>query len=305
MPQVRANGIDIEYETFGSDGDPVILLIMGLGGQLTLWPETFCKSLAARGFRVIRFDNRDAGKSTHLIDAGAPDIGALMAKLMSGQPAQSPYTLDDMANDAVALLGALSVERAHIVGASMGGMIAQLVAAQHPAVTTSLVSIMSSPGRPGLPPGRPEAMAALMTPLPTNSREDRIVASMKTWRIIGSPGYPATDAELRADAERDIDRIPFEPTGMARQMAAILVGPPRNDILKSVTAPALVIHGADDPLVPVEAGQDTAASIPGAELIVVPGMGHDVTVALTPILEKHVGDFVARVEETRLTAPFL
>jgi len=296
MPQVRANGIDIEYESFGSEGDPAILLIMGLGGQLTLWPETFCRGLVARGFRVIRFDNRDAGKSTHLIDAGAVDIPALMTAAMAGKAVVTPYALEDMAQDAVALLDTLGVDQAHIVGASMGGMIAQLVAARHPARTKSLVSIMSSTGRRDLPPGRPEAMAALMTPLPSNSREDRIAASMKTWRIIGSPGYPATDAELRADAERDIDRVPFEPTGMARQMAAILVAPPRNDILKSVSAPTLVIHGADDPLVPVAAGRDTAASIPGAELIVVPGMGHDVTATLTPVLEKHVGDFVARVE---------
>jgi pimeloyl-ACP methyl ester carboxylesterase len=296
MPQIRAHGIDIEYESFGRDGDPVILLIMGLGGQLTLWPERFCQGLAARGFRVIRFDNRDVGKSTHLTAAGAPDIPGLMARAMSGKAVETPYSLDDMASDAVGLLSALGVERAHIVGASMGGMIAQLVAAHHPERTRSLVSIMSSTGRRDLPPGRPEAMAALMTPLASTSREDRIAASMKTWRIIGSPGYPATDAELRADAERDIDRVPYEPTGMARQMAAILVAPPRNDILKSVRAPTLVIHGADDPLVPVEAGKDTAASVPGAELVVVPGMGHDVTVALTPVLEKHVGDFVARIE---------
>ena len=296
MPQVRANGIDVEYESFGGADDPVILLIMGLGGQLTLWPETFCRGLAARGFRVIRFDNRDVGKSTHFIDAGVVDIPDLMARAMAGKAVVTPYALEDMAQDAVGLLDALGVERAHIVGASMGGMIAQVVAAHHPARTTSLTSIMSSTGRRDLPPGRPEAMAALMTPLASDSREDRIAASMKTWRIIGSPGYPATDAELRADAERDIDRVPYEPTGVARQMAAILVAPPRNDMLKSVAAPTLVIHGAEDPLVPVEAGQDTAASIPGAELIIVPGMGHDVTVALTPVLEKHVGDFVDRVE---------
>jgi len=297
MPQVRANRIDVEYESFGRESDPVILLIMGLGGQLTLWPETFCRGLAARSFRVIRFDNRDVGKSTHFIDAGAVDIPDLMARTMAGKAVVTPYALEDMAQDAVALLDALGVERAHIVGASMGGMIAQLVAANHPARTRSLVSIMSSTGRRDLPPGRPEAMAALMTPLASDSREDRIAASMKTWRVIGSPGYPATDAELRADAERDIDRVPYEPTGMTRQMAAILVAPPRNDILKSVTAPTLVIHGADDPLVPVEAGQDTADSIAGAELIIVPGMGHDVTVALTPVLQKHVGDFVDRVQK--------
>jgi pimeloyl-ACP methyl ester carboxylesterase len=200
-----------------------------------------------------------------------------------------------MARDAVGLLDALGVDRAHIVGASMGGMIAQLVAAHHPTRTLSLTSIMSSTGRRDLPPGRPEAMAALMTPPAGDSREDRIAASMRTWRVIGSPGYPATDAELRADAERDIDRAPYEPTGTARQMAAILVAPPRNDVLKSVAAPSLVIHGADDPLVPVEAGQDTAAAIPGAALIVVPGMGHDVTVSLTPVLEKHVGEFLVGV----------
>ena len=293
MPQVRANGIELEYESFGAPTDPVILLIMGLGGQLTLWPVSFCQGLAARGFRIIRYDNRDIGKSTHFVEAGAPDVAALMAKVMSGQPAQTPYALGDMARDAVGLLDALGVDRAHIVGASMGGMIAQLVAAEHPERTRSLVSIMSSTGRRDLPPGRPEAMAALMTPMPATSREERIAASMKTWRIIGSPGYPATEAELRADAERDIDRVPYEPTGVARQMAAIMASPPRNDVLKSVVAPTLVIHGADDPLVPVEAGRDTAASISGAELIVVPGMGHDVTVALTPILLKHVGDFVA------------
>ncbi len=296
MPQVRANGIDVEYESFGRESDPVILLIMGLGGQLTLWPETFCRGLAARGFRVIRFDNRDVGKSTHVIAAGAPDIAALMAKTMAGGAAETPYALDDMANDALGLLDALGVERAHIVGASMGGMIAQLVAAHHPARTRSLVSIMSSTGRRDLPPGRPEAMAVLMTPLASDSREDRIAAAMRTWRVIGSPGYPATDAELRADAERDIDRVPYEPTGMTRQMAAALVAPPRNDILKSVTAPTLVIHGADDPLVPVQAGEDTAGSVPGAELIIVPGMGHDITATLTPVLQKHVGDFVDRVE---------
>ncbi|HLZ84735.1 MAG TPA: alpha/beta fold hydrolase [Caulobacteraceae bacterium] len=296
MPQLRANAIDIEYESFGREDDPVVLLIMGLGGQLTLWPEAFCRGLAARGFRVIRFDNRDVGKSTHFTDAGAVDIPALMARAMGGKAVVTPYALEDMAQDAVGLLEALGVERAHIVGASMGGMIAQLVAAHHPAMTRSLVSIMSSTGRRDLPPGRPEAMAALMTPLPSDSREDRIAASMKTWRIIGSPGYPATDAELRADAERDIDRVPYEPTGVSRQMAAIMVAPPRNDILKSVRAPTLVIHGADDPLVPVEAGRDTAGAIPGAELIVVPGMGHDITVALTPVLQKHVGDFLERVE---------
>jgi pimeloyl-ACP methyl ester carboxylesterase len=218
-----------------------------------------------------------------------------MGKMMSGETPKTPYSLDDMALDAVGLLDALGIDKAHVVGGSMGGMIAQLVAAKHPARTRSLISIMSTTGRPDLPPGKPEAMAALTAPAPANTREERIKASMNTWRIIGSPGYAATEAELRANAERDYDRIPFEPTGITRQMAAIVAAPPRNDLLKSVKAPSLVIHGADDPLVPVEGGKDTAASIPGAELIVVPGMGHDFTDALSPILLKHVGEFLVRV----------
>ncbi len=296
MPQIRANGIDIEYESFGKDSDPAILLIMGFSGQLTLWPVALCEGLAAQGFRVIRFDNRDIGKSTHLLDKGSPNIQGLMVKLMSGQPADAPYSLDDMADDSVALLDALGIKRAHIVGASMGGMIAQLVAVRHPGKTSSLVSIMSTTGKQGLPPARPEAMAALTTPPASSSREDRVLAGIRTWKTIGSPGFAADDAELRASAERDADRVPYEPTGVARQMAAIIAAPARNDMLKNVTAPSLVIHGADDPLVPVEGGKDTAASIPGCELIIVPGMGHDFTSKLELVLRRHIGDFVRGVE---------
>jgi pimeloyl-ACP methyl ester carboxylesterase len=296
MPQVNVNGLDIEYESFGREGDPAILLIMGLASQLTLWPEALCSGLAARQFRVIRFDNRDIGKSTHLSDKGAPDLAALMARLLSGQPVEPPYTLNAMAADAMGLLDAIGVDRAHIVGASMGGMIAQLVAVHYPARTKSLVSIMSTTGRRDLPPAKPEAMAAIMTPPASLGREDRIEGAVRIWRAIGSPGYPASDAELRALAEREVDRGPYEPAGTARQMAAVIAAPPRNEILKNVRAPTLVIHGADDPLVPVAGGEDTAASIPGAELIINPGMGHDFTQALTLIYLKQIGDFVARVE---------
>jgi pimeloyl-ACP methyl ester carboxylesterase len=296
MAQVRANGMDIEVESFGRESDPAVLLVMGFGAQLTLWRESFCEGLAAKGLRVIRFDNRDVGKSTHLMDAGAPDIAALMAAAAQGQPLKTPYVLDDMAADAAGVLDALGIGRAHIVGASMGGMIAQLVATNHPDKTRSLVSIMSTTGRRDLPPGKPEAMAALMTPPASPAREDRIAAAINTWRVLGSPGYAATDAELRAGAERDADRAPYEPTGVARQMAAILASPPRNDKLKALRTPALVLHGADDPIIPYQCGEDTAASIPGAELIIVPGMGHDFTEALTPVYVKHVGDFVLRVE---------
>jgi len=298
MPQAQANGITIEYESFGRAGDPTVLLIMGLGGQMTMWPVAFCKGLAERGFRVIRFDNRDIGKSTHLTNLGTPNVPEAMMKLMSGQPFAAPYHLEDMAQDAAALLDALGIENAHIVGASMGGMIAQIVAAKHPKHTRSLVSIMSTTGNRSLPQAKPEAMAALMTPPASDSREDRIAAGMKVWRVIGSPGYPATDGELREAVTREIDRVPYDPAGFARQFVAIVAATPRNDILKSVTCPALVIHGAADPLVPVEGGKDTAASIPGAQLTIVPGMAHDFTDALVPIYLEHVGAFVTQVERT-------
>jgi pimeloyl-ACP methyl ester carboxylesterase len=265
---------------------------------MTMWPVAFCKGLAERGFRVIRFDNRDIGKSTHLTNLGTPNVPEAMMKLMSGQPFAAPYHLEDMAQDSTALLDALGIENAHIVGASMGGMIAQIVAAKHPKHTRSLVSIMSTTGNRSLPQAKPEAMAALMTPPASDSREDRIAAGMKVWRVIGSPGYPATDDELREAVTREIDRVPYDPAGFARQFVAIVAATPRNDILKSVTCPALVIHGAADPLVPVEGGKDTAASIPGAQLTIVPGMAHDFTDALVPIYLEHVGAFVTRVERT-------
>jgi pimeloyl-ACP methyl ester carboxylesterase len=296
MPRAKANGIEIEYESFGREGDPAILLIHGFAAQLTLWPEALCRGLADKGFRVIRFDNRDVGKSTHLFDGGAPDAKSLIAKLTSGQPVAVPYMLDDMAADAAGLLDALGIAKAHIIGASMGGMIAQLAAIQHAEKTKSLVSIMSTTGRRGLPPPKPQALAVLTAVPASTAREDLIAAGIKFWRAIESPAYRASDAEMRASAEREVDRSPYEPTGFARQMAALIAAKPRQEMLKSVRAPALVIHGADDPLVPVEGGQDTAASIPGAELVIVPGMGHDFTDALVPVYLKHIGDFVTKVE---------
>jgi len=296
MAQVRANNIDIEYESFGKAADPAVLLIMGFAAQMTMWPKALCEGLAAKGFRVIRFDNRDIGKSTHLMDKPAPNPAELMAALMSGQPVVVPYQLSDMADDSAALLKALGIKSAHIVGASMGGMIAQLVAANHADVTKSMTSIMSTTGKRDLPQAKPEAMAALMTPPASTSREDRIAAGIKMWRVIGSPGYLATDAELLKVVSDAVDRAPYEPAGIARQMGAIVASPPRNELLKNVKAPCLVIHGADDPLVPLEGGKDTAASIPGAKLVVVPGMAHDFTDALVPVYLKHVGEFVTGVE---------
>src|SRR6204780_1059454 len=217
MPHVRANGIDIEYESFGGESDPLILLIMGFGAQLIFWPEALCEGLAAKRFRVVRFDNRDIGKSTHLAGQPAPDPRALFAEVMAGRHPHVPYSLDDMANDTVGLMDALGADRAHIVGASMGGMIAQLVALNHPSRTKSLVSIMSTTGRRDLPSGNPETLSVLFPPPNSTSRDDQIAAETRLWTILASPGYPWADGELRALTEEQVDRIGYDPTGGARQ----------------------------------------------------------------------------------------
>jgi pimeloyl-ACP methyl ester carboxylesterase len=296
MPQVRANGIDIEYESFGRAGDPAILLIMGFAAQMTMWQRPLCEGLARKGYRVIRFDNRDIGLSTHLAHLPAPNAPEVMARRMSGQAVEVPYTLDDMADDAVALLKALGIAKAHIVGASMGGMIAQLVAINHPEATRSLVSVMSTTGRPDLPPARPEAMAALVTPPASDSREDRIAAGLNVVKVLGSPGFPDPDAKLLETVSAAVDRAPYDPAGVARQLAAIVAADPRGGKLAQVRVPSLVLHGADDPIIPVEAGHDTAASIPGAKLVVVPGMAHDFTETIMPLYLQQIGDFVASVD---------
>ena len=297
MPQIAANGITLEYDIHGKAGDPAVLLIMGFSGQMVMWPMSFVTGLVDLGFRVIRFDNRDVGLSTHLHDKGVPDIGAAMAARMTGQPyAGAAYSLNDMAADAAGLLDALGIAQAHIVGASMGGMIAQLFAAHYPAKTLSLTSIMSTTGKPTLTQAKPEIMAVLVTPPASDSRADRIAAFLKTFRTIGSPGFPGTEEELTAIAASQVDRGPYDPAGIGRQMVAIVTAEARNEILKSVTAPTLVLHGADDPLVPVDGGKDTAEAIKGAELVIVPGMGHDFTEALMPQFIKHVGGFLTRVQ---------
>ncbi len=301
MPHVRANEIDIEYESFGRDSDPLILLIMGFGAQLIFWPNPLCEGLAAKRFRVVRFDNRDIGKSTHLAGQTAPDPRALFAEVMAGRHPHVPYTLDDMADDAVGLMDALGVKRAHIVGASMGGMIAQLVAINHPDRTKSLVSIMSTTGRRDLPSGNPETLSVLFRPPNSASRDDLIDASVLVQKALSGSGFPASEAELRARAAFRTDYAPFDMDGVARQSAALIVAEPRNERLKKLRCPALVLHGADDPVIPAAAAKDTAQSIPGAELVIIPGMGHDFPSALVPIYLKHIGDFVAKVEaETKV-----
>jgi pimeloyl-ACP methyl ester carboxylesterase len=296
MPQVRANGIDIEYESFGRASDPLILLIMGFAAQLIFWPDPLCEGLAAKGFRVVRFDNRDIGKSTHFAGQSAPDPRALLAEVAAGRRPDVPYTLDDMADDALGLMDALGTKRAHVVGASMGGMIAQLVAINHPDRAKSLISIMSTTGRRDLPAGNPQTLSVLFRPPSSASRDDLIEASLLVQRALSSPGFPVSEAEMNARAERRTDRAPFDLAGLARQSAALIVAPPRNALLRQVRCPALVLHGADDPVIPAAAARDTAESIPGAKLVIVPGMGHDLPAALVPVCLKHIGDFVAKVE---------
>ncbi|MEQ9520736.1 MAG: alpha/beta hydrolase [Parvibaculum sp.] len=283
MAQVKANNIQIEYERFGPEDRETVLLIMGLAGQLTLWPVELCEELVARGYHVVRFDNRDIGLSAKFDHAGLPDMGALIGALLSGAKPDAPYALDDMAADAAGLLDALGIAKAHIVGASMGGMIAQLVAINHPEKTLSLTSIMSTTGNPELPQATPDAMGALMAPAPDPKDLEAVVArGIHTWRTIGSPGFPTDDEQLREWILRDFDRS-FYPQGILRQMAAIVSNGDRRERLAAIRVPAVVLHGVDDPLVPVEGGRDTAASIKNAELIEVPGMGHDFPLSLVTI----------------------
>ena len=269
MPNVSANGIQIEYETFGNPNSPPLLLIIGFGGQLFFWDDELCEQLAQRGHYVIRFDNRDVGLSTKLEEAGVPDIGALMR----GEAIHPPYTIEDMADDAVGLLDALGIEKAHICGMSMGGMIAQAVAINHPRRVLSLISIYSTTGNPELPQPTPEALGILLTP-PPEEREANIAHTMKLFRTIAGPGFPFDEEWHRKLASQAYDRAFYLP-GVARQFVAIWTQKNRKPALASVSVPTLVIHGADDPLVPVEGGKDTAEAVPEAELKIIEGMGHD------------------------------
>ena len=253
MPRASANGVELEYESFGDPGSAPLLLIGGLGTQLITWDEGFCQLLAARDFRVIRFDNRDAGLSTW------PD---------------ELYTLDDMAGDAVGLLDALSIPAAHVVGASMGGFIAQLMALNHPDRVLSLTSMISGPNGVDQVPPTPEAQALLVTPVPP-THEERVQLALVAKKTLLGPDDPYDEAYERAKAVRAIDRA-YHPAGFARQLQAILAAPSRMERLRSLRVPTLVVHGDADILVPVDNGRKVAAAVPGARLLEIRGMGHDV-----------------------------
>ncbi|GAA3425442.1 alpha/beta fold hydrolase [Streptosporangium sandarakinum] len=282
--RVRANGIEIAYEAFGSPGDRPLLLIMGLGAQMIHWDEEFCELLAGRGHHVVRFDNRDAGESTHLGDAGTP---------ASGGGGGAPYGLGDMVDDTAGLLDALGWESAHVVGASMGGMIAQAMAIGHPRRVRSLTSIMSTPGHAVAPPTE-AAMAVLMAPPPPD-REAAIRQALSTWEILGSPGYPMDRERVARTAGLGYDRG-HDPAGTARQLAAIMASGDRTALLGEVTVPVLVLHGEADQLIPVAGGIATADAIPGAELVTFPGMGHDLPSPLWPDFADAIGELTASAE---------
>ena len=290
MARVRANGIEIEYETTGNKADPALLLVMGLGAQLTIWPDALFEGLAKRGFHVIRFDNRDVGLSTDFGAWGTANIPAAIQKVMKGEKVAAPYYLKDMAADAIGLLDALGIQKAHMVGASMGGMIVQTVAAQYPERTRSMVSIYSSSGRPGLPQGKPEALAMLTAQPEGPAREQLVKHGMKLRQTIGSPGYPPPEAELRAFVEKNVDRR-WYPEGAARQYLSIIASGDRVELLKAIKLPTLVMHGEEDPLLPIACGRDVASLVPGAEFQSYPGWGHDFPAKLISTIADRISSF--------------
>jgi pimeloyl-ACP methyl ester carboxylesterase len=267
VPRAHVNGLEIEYESFGNPAATPLLLVMGLSYQMIEWDDALCMLIAERGFRVTRFDNRDSGLSSNLDKLGAPDVMGMLA-----HTAGPPYTLDDMAGDAVGVLDAIGASAAHIVGASMGGMIAQLLAINHPERVLSLTSIMSTVGGPNVVQAEPGVGAILLAP-PGTTRDERVEHSLSNRRIIFGTGMPFDAERARQKAERAVDRC-FAPDGSLRQLSAIIAAPDRTAALGKLTITTLVIHGDHDPLVPPENGRQTAAALPNAQLIMIPGMGH-------------------------------
>jgi pimeloyl-ACP methyl ester carboxylesterase len=287
-----AGKIQIAYETFGSPTDPPVLLVMGLATQMLAWPDEFCAGLAERGLFVVRFDNRDVGLSTHLHDAPTPDVMAAFG----GDTSSASYTLSDMAGDTVGLLDALGIDSAHLVGASMGGMIAQTVAIEHPERVRSLTSIMSTTGDRAVGAASEAALSVLIAP-PASDREGAIQRTIDTYKVIGSPGFDFDEAVVRERAGVAFDRS-HDPIGVGRQLMAILASPDRTPRLKKIKVPTVVIHGAEDPLVNISGGRATAAAIPDAELVVIEGMGHDLPRGVWPQVTDLIVGLVERVEKT-------
>lgn len=298
MPSIQADEISLEYESFGNPADPPILLVMGLGAQLIMWPEQLCEMLAAQGFRVVRFDNRDVGLSTHLDHLGSPNIAFATLKFLLRLPLKAPYLIDDMARDSAALLDGLGISRAHVVGASMGGMIAQNLAANAPAKVATLTSIMSTTGKRSLPQPTSKARRALLRkPARRGDVEGATQRLMSVLHVIGSRTHPTEERYLRELCERHVRRS-YDPAGVARQLLAVAVSGDRTAAVRRIKAPTLVLHGNEDPLVRPACGEETARVIRdaggNARLEIVRGMGHDLPAPLLPQLAERIVEHCRR-----------
>ena len=285
-------GIEIAYQRLGNPDAPVVLLIMGLAAQSIHWPDAFCRALVGSGLQIIRFDNRDAGHSTHLTNAPPPNLPAVLA----GDLSSASYTLSDMAADTVGLLDALGVQQAHVVGASMGGAIAQTIAIEHSGRVRSLTSMMSTTGNMSVGQASPEVLRQVFGGPPAVTRDEVIQQRLRTFRAVGSPGYPGDENEVAANAGRAFDRS-YDPTGIARQAVATVASGDRSERLRNLLVPTLVIHGLADLLCDTSGGRATAEAIPGAELVLIEGMGHDLPPGLRAELAARIARFVWRAEE--------
>jgi pimeloyl-ACP methyl ester carboxylesterase len=295
--RARTNGLELEYETFGDENAPPLLLVMGFSQQLIAWDNGFCLQLASRGFHVVRFDNRDVGLSTKLDAAPVPNMTAILG----GDGSTIAYSIEDMADDTAGLVEALGLDAVHVAGLSMGGMIAQSLAIRHPSRVRSLASIMSTTGDRAVGQASSEALAFVGRRGPTE-RSAAIEHGVLVWRTLRSPGYPFDDATVRDRVVRSYDRS-FYPRGAARQAAAIVSQRDRTDALRRVNVPAVVVHGANDPLIHVSGGEATAGAIPGARLVVVPGMGHDLPEGVWPIVIDAVASNIDRGQASKASRP--
>ena len=296
LKRVPANGIEIAYETFGVRGNPPLVLVMGLGTQMLAWPDEFCEELAAGGHYVVRFDNRDVGLSTHLRGVRAPSIARIVARRTA-----PPYTIDDMADDALGLVDALELGPVHLVGASLGGFIAQTVAIRRPEAVRSLTLIMTSTGSRRVGQAHPKLLRRLLDRKVVGSREEAMDAVVETFRVIGSKDFVLDEERLRDLAGRSYDRA-YDPGGYRRQLAAVVAQPDRSEELRALDVPALVMHGLHDRLVAPSGGIAVARKLRGARFIGFSGMGHDMPRQLWPEFTHHISDLVARAEAGRLAA---